>query len=179
MNIESGRKVVDFLFEQDAANSRFVNKDNAHGLVIEFIGGEPLLAIDLIDYIMDYFIYKAINLKHRWSTNFMISISSNGVDYFNPSVIAFMNKWYGRLSIGITVDGNRELHDACRRFPNGDPSYELASKAFLDAKTRFSQTGTKLTISKDNLRFLSTACIDMISDFGLSYLHGKIGRAHV
>lgn len=173
MPIEIGKKIVDFLFEQDAQNSHYINSDNANGLILDFIGGEPLLAIKVIDQIMDYFLYIAIDKNHRWATNYMISISSNGVDYFKPDVIAFMNKWYGRVHIGITIDGNQELHDSCRKFPDGSPSYHLAAAAFKDAKNRFNQHGTKLTISKENLKFLSAACMDMIDTFDLQYLQGN------
>lgn len=167
------KHTVDFLFEQDERNSKYINEDCAHGIVLDFIGGEPLLEIDLIDEIMDYFLYTALSKNHRWATQYMISISSNGVDYFNPKVIAFMNKWYGRVSIGITIDGNKELHDSCRKFPDGSPSYEFAAAAFRDAKSRFNQHGTKLTISKENLKYLSTACIDMINEFDLQYLQAN------
>jgi len=173
MSIEIGKKIVDFLFEQDAKNSRYVNADCAHGIILDFIGGEPLLEIDLIDQIMDYFMSTALSTNHRWAANFMISMSSNGNNYFNPAVIEFMNKWYGRVSIGITIDGNQELHDSCRKFKDGSPSYEYAAAAFKDAKQRFNQHGTKLTISKKNLQYLSKACVDMIDTFDLQYLQAN------
>ena len=65
MPIEIGKKIVDFLFEQDAQNSHYINSDNANGLILDFIGGEPLLAIKVIDQIMDYFLYIAIDKNHR------------------------------------------------------------------------------------------------------------------
>ena len=55
-------------------------------MVIEFIGGEPFLEIDLIDKITDYFINKLIKLNHPWATRYRISICSNGILYFEPKV---------------------------------------------------------------------------------------------
>ena len=82
-----------------------------------FIGGEPLLEIDLIDYFMRYFRQKAVELNHRWAIHYMISISTNGILYNNPKVQQFIRKNQGRLSLTITIDGNKELHDSCRLFP--------------------------------------------------------------
>lgn len=100
-------------------------------------------------------------------------MSSNGVNYFNPKVIQFFEKYRGRVNIGITIDGNEQLHDSCRRFPDGRPSYHLAAAAFKDAQKRFSQHGTKLTIARANLPYLFEACRDMIVEFDLKYLQGN------
>ena len=60
----------------------YINTRNSPGLVIEFIGGEPLLEIDLVDKITDYFISELIRLRHPWATRFRLSICSNGTEYF-------------------------------------------------------------------------------------------------
>lgn len=71
MDLETARKCVDLLFAEDARRSELVNDVDAHGLIIEFIGGEPFLEIDLIDQIMEYFLNRAIELDHRWQTQYM------------------------------------------------------------------------------------------------------------
>ena len=45
--------------------------------------------------------------------------------------ILLLKKYDNLLSIGITVDGCKECHDACRVFHNGEGSYD---KAFAAAK---------------------------------------------
>lgn len=173
MSLEIGRKSIDLLFEEDSRASTYINDKDANGLILDFIGGEPLLEIELIDKTLDYFLYKALDLNHRWANKFMISMSSNGALYFDPMVQAFMNKWHGRVSIGITIDGNKELHDSCRKTKSGEPTYDMAARAFADAKVRFGQNGTKLTLSKSNLKYLYTACVDMIEKFNLLELQGN------
>ena len=42
MDLETAKRCVDLLFAEDARNSELVNDRDAHGLMIEFIGGEPL-----------------------------------------------------------------------------------------------------------------------------------------
>ena len=173
MDITIAKKAVDLLFKEDAENSKFINPEETSALILDFIGGEPLLEINLIDKIVDYFLYKALDLNHRWASRFIISMSTNGILYFSPQVQAFMKKWHGRLSMSITIDGNKELHDSCRRLVSGAPTYDVAAAAFADARVRFNQSGTKLTLSPDNLKYLSSACIDMIEKFDLTYLFGN------
>ena len=174
MTFDIAKRCVDLLFDEDIKNSRYINEDKMNGLILDFIGGEPLLEIELIDQIMDYFIFKALDLNHRWAVRHMISISSNGVLYFDPKVTSFLRKHQGRVHIGITIDGNQKLHDTCRKFPDGRPSYHLAAAAFKDAQRRFGQDGTKLTIAQANLPYFFEACRDMISEFDLKYLQGNV-----
>ena len=173
MTLDVAKKAIDMLFSEDASGSAYVNEQEANGLILDFIGGEPLLEIDLIDAAMDYFLHQALEKNHRWANKFMISMSSNGTHYFEQNVQAFMNKWNGRVSIGITIDGNEELHDSCRRTTSGGPTYFMAARAFKDAKQRFGQTGTKMTLSQSNLKYLYAACVDMIEKFDLKELQGN------
>ena len=80
------------------------------------IGGEPLLEIELIDKTVEYFKRKAFQLRHPWAYYYMISISTNGVLFENERVQEFIRKNYGHLSIGISIDGDKALHDSCRVF---------------------------------------------------------------
>ncbi len=116
MSWETAKKFTDQLL---CGANPYINPDNSPGVIIEFIGGEPLLEIELIDRITDYFISEMIRLHHPWATRFMLSICSNGTEYFNPKVQDYLKKHLHHLSFSISVDGCKELHDACRVFPNG------------------------------------------------------------
>lgn len=65
MTFETGKKLVDMMFKEDANNSPLINSVDAAAVILDFIGGEPLLKINLIDQIMEYFLKKAIKLNHR------------------------------------------------------------------------------------------------------------------
>lgn len=170
---ETARKIVDLLFEEDLKNSQLINKDNANAIVFDFIGGEPFLEIDIISYFMDYFRLKAFKLNHRWLNNYMISMSSNGVSYFEPQVQEFINNNLGRISINITVDGNKALHDKCRLFPNGEGSYDYAVAAFKHVSNKLGIKSTKLTFSKENIMEVANATIDMIEQLGCDTINGN------
>lgn len=161
MSLETAKKAIDLLFEEDLKNSELINENNAQAVILDFIGGEPLLEIELISNVVDYFLFKAIELDHRWQTEYMINICSNGTHYFKPKVQEFIEEFRNRLSLTITIDGNKELHDACRVTPTGLPSFDIADRAYKDCINRGLTNGTKMTIAPANLPFLSKALIDL------------------
>ncbi|RCX20866.1 uncharacterized protein DFR58_10168 [Anaerobacterium chartisolvens] len=157
MSLETAKRAVDFLFEEDRKHEYIGSNPNS-AIILEFIGGEPLLETDLIDSTIEYFRHKALQERHRWALHHMISISTNGVNYETSRVQRFVEKYKERLSISISIDGNKQLHDSCRVFPNGSGSYDVVESAF---KLYLKQSGhrtTKLTIAPDNVMHLSEAC---------------------
>jgi uncharacterized protein len=167
MTKETARKTIDMLFDEYENDSRYINVENSEALILEFIGGEPLLEIDLIDYTVDYFKHKAINLKHSWALNYMISMTSNGILYNTPKVQRFIKKNENHVSLTITIDGNKELHDACRVFSDGKGSYDIVEKAIKSQVAEFKEVSTKLTLAPENINYLVDA-IKNLRALGLS-----------
>lgn len=167
LSFEQSKKIIDMLFEDDLRESKYINRYNADALIIEFIGGEPLLEIDLMEQIMRYFRWKAIKLKHRWATKYMISISTNGVLYQSKKVQNFMFKNLGRVSMTITIDGNKELHDACRVFPDGSPSYDIVAASVKQYRKLVCSLHTKLTIAPENVQYLFEAVKNLKEEFDM------------
>lgn len=162
LKFEDAKKLIDMLLEGDERLAGYVDVETSPGLIIEFIGGEPFLNIDLIEQICDYFFDRAIELCHPWATMFCISICSNGVLYFDPKVQKFLNKYKDKMSFSVTIDGNKELHDACRVFPDGSPSYDMAVAAANDWMSRGYYMGSKITIAPGNLKYLYDAILHMV-----------------
>ena len=83
MTKEVAKAGIDLLFKMYDENKEdaFINH-HTKGLVIEFIGGEPFMNIEVMDYITSYFIDTCIQKDHLWLTNTKFSISSNGMLYF-------------------------------------------------------------------------------------------------
>lgn len=162
MKFETAKKLIDMLLSGSPKLAGYVDVKTSPAIIIEFIGGEPFLQIDLIEQICDYFVDKAIELEHPWADKFAISICSNGVLYFNEKVQHFLNKYRRKLSFSITIDGNKELHDACRVFPNGEPSYDLAVAGAMDWVKRGNYMGSKITIAPENLPYLYDAILHMV-----------------
>lgn len=157
MSFETAKMFVDLLLSGDKGFHDYVNPEVSEGIVIEFIGGEPFLQIELIDQIVDYLRRRMIVEHHPWQEKFCISICSNGVLYRDEKVQQFLQKNYDCISFSVTVDGNQELHDACRVFPDGTGSYSLAEDAAMDWMHRGYYMGSKITIAPENLQYLFTA----------------------
>lgn len=129
MSFETAKKFFDLVVSGEKGFKSYINPEKSPGLVVDFIGGEPFLEIELIDQICTYIMDKLIELDHPWAMKTMFSICSNGVLYRDEKVQAFLRKWANRLSFSVTIDGNKELHDSCRVFPDGGPSYDIAVDA--------------------------------------------------
>lgn len=173
MKIETAKKLIDMLLTEDKKLGGYITLKDSPAIILEFIGGEPFLCVDLIDQICDYFYNKAIEMMHPWATMFSISICSNGVLYFDPKVQSFLNKWRNHISFSVTIDGNKELHDSCRVFPNGEGSYDIAVAAANDWIKRGYYMGSKITIAPDNLPYLYDAIIHML-ELGYDEINANI-----
>lgn len=156
MSREVAKQAIDFLFDEQKVNG-YYNFDVHQSVVLEFIGGEPLLEIDLIDYIVDYFKMKAFECDSPWATNYMLNMSSNGVLFQTDKVQNFIKKNPNRVSIGITIDGNKELHDKCRKFHNGEGSYDIVEKSIKAWLKLNPNAQTKITLAPENVMFLNDA----------------------
>lgn len=172
MSFETAKKMVDLLLSGNKGVGDYINPQKSPGLIIDFIGGEPLLEIELIDQICSYTINRMIELNHPWLTRTMFSICSNGVCYFEPEVQRVLQKWNQRLSFSVTVDGNKELHDSCRVFPDGRPSYDLAISAAKDWVNKDGYMGSKVTIAPANVMHVYDAITHMI-DLGYNEINAN------
>ena len=162
MKFSDAKKLIDMLLEGDKRLAGYVDVETSPAIILEFIGGEPFLCVELIEQICDYFFDKAIELHHPWATKFCISICSNGVLYRDPKVQKFLNKYASKMSFSVTIDGNKELHDSCRVFHDGSPSYDIAVDAANDWIARGNYMGSKITIAPGNLDYLVDAILHMV-----------------
>jgi len=166
MTMDDAKLFIDKLLTGEDGFKEYINPDISPAIVVEFIGGEPFLEIDLIDEIVDYFRLRVIQLRHPWMEKFCVSICSNGVLYTDPRVQKFLQKNKDNISFSVTLDGNKELHDKCRVFPDGGGSYDIAEAATQDWMSRGYYMGSKITISQENLPYIYDALMHIV---GLGY----------
>ncbi len=143
----------------------YINSSNTIGIVLDFIGGEPFMEIELISQIVEYMFNTMIELNHPWLYSTMVSMCSNGVLYTTPKVQEYFKK-YGYLThLSISIDGNKELHDSCRIDLNGNGSYDKAIQAVKLYREQFNKEApTKMTLSPYNIQFLSEAVFNLIEN---------------
>lgn len=165
MPFEVAKKFIDMLINSETDDDNpYINIENSPGLIIEFIGGEPFLEVDLMDQITDYFISQLLIKRHPWATRYMVSVCSNGLLYFDERVQKFLDKHKHHISFSITIDGNKELHDSCRIQHNGKGSYDIAMAGVKDWVSRGYYMGSKMTIAPGNVPYTFEAVKSIIEN---------------
>ena len=148
MDFATAKQIIDTVLNDDD----ILNKK---AIILEFIGGEPLLKIDLISQITDYYFKEMSQKDVKLAARTKISLCSNGVLYFNEKVQEYLRKYKNFISFTVSIDGNKELHDSCRVFKNGDPTYDIAVKAALHyMHTYNNHIPTKMTFAKENINYI-------------------------
>lgn len=146
-----------------------VSTKNTGEIYISFIGGEPFLAIDLINDTWEYLLKRLIKLNHPWLFHTRFSICTNGLLYTTPKVQAFMQKYHRFGEVTFSIDGNKQLHDACRVDLGNNGTYDRAVTAMQNyVKLSGAMPSTKMTLSPDNIAFTKDAIVNLIN---LGYKH--------
>ena len=179
MSVETGKKFIDTIFKE--------LKDTHYAVILDFIGGEPLLQPNLISTLVDYWDYKCIMENLDWGKYSRFSICSNGTEYDNPEVQKLFDRLGNRLSFTVSIDRTKELHDSARIHPDGRGSYDEA----IHAATCYEQRngvdlGSKMTIAPANVNFVYYALkhyldsgrdeifANCVFEEGWTYEHAKI-----
>ena len=163
MSFETAKKFIDMILDADELVNTYITSTTSKGAIIDFIGGEPWLEIDLISQVSDYFIGELFRRKHPWAIKFMFSACSNGLLHFNPKVQDYLKKHSRHLYYNISIDGNKELHDACRIDLAGNGTYDRAIAAVNQYRDELQgYMGSKMTIAPGNVDKIFNAVSYMI-----------------
>ena len=152
MTFEIAKEFIDHLLKDDYG---YINRYNSPAIIIEFIGGEPLMEVELIRKIYEYFLERCYELNHPWFTLHRLSICSNGMQYFDEEVQDFFKEYAHNISFNISIDGNKELHDSCRIQPNGEGSYDVDMVALNHYNRNYTpERNSKMTLAPENISHL-------------------------
>lgn len=162
MNFDTAKKFIDELL---ADHYGYINRYNSPAIIIEFIGGEPLLEICLTRKIYEYFLDQCYEMDHPWFTMHRLSICSNGLQYFDDDVQDFFKEYASNVSFNISIDGNKELHDACRIQPNGEGSYDIDMMALDHYNAHYTpERNSKMTLAPQNMKYLFDSVVSFIDN---------------
>lgn len=171
MTKETAKQAIDCILDNSKMGD-YVNSETDEAVIIEFMGGEPTCNVELMHYIAEYFIYKTYITNHKWANNFMFNFTTNGTTYFEPRVQELLKKYKNRLSFTITLDGNRDLHDSCRVYPDGRGSYDDIIKAVKHAQEYYYMDSSKITLAPENLIYFNDA-IKHFLELGITKIHAN------
>jgi uncharacterized protein len=173
---EYARKFIDVILEDEDPISAKGTKSEwilDQGLILDFIGGDALMAPELLDKILTYYQYKAVSMGHKWAYRWRASISSNGTLFEDPKVRDFMTKYKDNLSISISVDGCPEIHDKNRIWKDGRGTMKDIQKwwDWYIAWCGIELAATKATCNKDTIPYLAKSIKFLHEDFGLKQVN--------
>jgi len=118
MSFDIAKKAVDYFLSRSRGNSNDI-------AAITFYGGEPLLKIDLIKGIVDYV------KKIGEFDNCRFSLTTNGTLLHKEIVDYFIKN---KLSILVSLDGPKEIHDRYRVYQNGKGTFDIILQNLLRIK---------------------------------------------
>lgn len=155
----------------------YVKEAYARGLTLDFIGGDSLMNVDILDDIIKYMIY-LLNTSNSprallWRDNWRVSISSNGTLFGNPKVREFCEKYKDVLSLGVSIDGSPEIHDLNRIYPDGSGSIKTILEWWPWYQKTFPESScqTKATASRASIPYLYDSLVFMHETLGLNYIN--------
>jgi uncharacterized protein len=95
-----------------------LRETNTPYLRVDFYGGEPLLNVPILEYLAR----ELSALTDRMGVSFEFTMTTNGVR-LTPDIVDRLVP-YGFSGVKITVDGDREAHNARRPFIGGQGSFD-------------------------------------------------------
>ena len=131
-------------------------------VVWDFIGGEPLLEINLISDIVYYILKRLKELNHHWNDKCSIRITTNGLLYNTKKVQDFIYRYHDILDISISIDGTKRKQDLNRIFPDGRGSYDIVSHNVSLWVSQFDNVATKMVISSEDLPYVAESGIHLL-----------------
>ena len=175
---------------KDVINKSFT-KQNAsedkslfmQGLNLDFIGGDSLMNVDLLDKVIKYFIFKLNTTKElpaeRWRNNWRLSLSSNGTLFEKKEVRDFCEKYKNVLSLGVSIDGCPTIHDMNRIFnPELTGGKEVGSMSTILKwwdwyQKTFENTAhaTKSTLAKCSIPYIYESLFYMFEKMNIIYIN--------
>ncbi|WP_066059625.1 thioether cross-link-forming SCIFF peptide maturase [Robertmurraya korlensis] len=154
MSYDVGKRAIDFLLEHSGHH---------RNLDIDFFGGEPLMAWNVVKQIVSY----ARSKEQEYRKNFRFTFTTNGM-LLNDEVTEFLNEEMD--NVVLSLDGRREVHDRLRKTVNGKGSYDHIVPKFQQfiRKRGEKEYYVRGTYTHDNVDF--TNDIFHIADLGFDKL---------
>lgn len=154
MSYEVGQKAIDFLLE---------NSGHHRNLDIDFFGGEPLMAWNVVKQIVAY----ARSKEQEYKKKFRFTFTTNGMQ-LNDEVTEFLNK--EMYNVVLSLDGRKEVHDRLRKTVTGKGSYDHIVPKFQEfvQKRGDKEYYVRGTYTSNNVDF--TNDIFHIADLGFDKL---------
>ncbi|MCX6230905.1 MAG: radical SAM protein [Bacteroidetes bacterium] len=142
------------------------SKTNSKNKSILFYGGEPLLNKDV--FMKSVLYINKLKLENVLQKNTDISIITNG-SLITKEIANFIYK--NKIKVGLSVDGNPECNDSCRKFTNGNGTFQSILKGYnYLMESGITEVGISLTVGYHNIDSLLEQTKYIIDKFSVKSL---------
>lgn len=178
LKLQSAKKFIDLILTDPDPIGVMGTDDEwmlNNGLVLDFIGGDALMNVSIVDEILKYFIYKSTMMNHKWANNWKASISTNGTLFVYENVRDFVKKYSKNLSLGISIDGSPAIHDKYRVYRDGTGTMSTIREWLPWYREVFNNNetsrSTKATCSKESIKYLYESLVFMHKELGINFIN--------
>jgi len=152
MSIETAEKLTHFIKDS-------LKREKYEGIHIGWFGGEPLLKVDVIEYISK----DVIKFCYENNIKYYSDIVTNGTLFDKENIKSLVNECKIQLA-QITIDGVNETNNKRRKLKNNQKSFELIVKN-IDMLRGNMKISLRINIDKNNVTEISKI-VDFIREKG-------------
>jgi len=136
-----------------------LNENTSNNIKIEFLGGEPMLAFDLIEKACNYF------ENNKYDNNISYMLTTNGT-ILTEKMLNIIKKF--NIYIYVSIDGLPFTHNMKRVFKNtNEPTYDIIAKNVKKMLNCIPNlVGVQFTTHKSNIEYLYDG-IKSLYDLGI------------
>jgi len=147
---------MDFKTAKEAITYYMHADDEFDSMMIDFFGGEPLLAFPFIKQIVEW------TISQKWPKDYHFSIGTNGT-LLNDDIKNWLKKNRNHLTASFSIDGNKRAHDLAR-----DNSYDLLYPHISFFMETWPKQSAKMTICAETIPYVAESVIEL-EEMGLFF----------
>jgi uncharacterized protein len=140
------------IMEMDTAKeaiSYYMDEDDYEHVIIEFFGGEPLLAFEFIRDVVDWV------HSRSWEKEYRFQIGTNGT-ILNDEIKEWLYKNREYVNIALSLDGTKKSHDLSR-----SNSYDMVYKNIPFFRKHWFHQPAKMTICADTIPYTAESVVHL------------------
>ncbi|MBE6863023.1 MAG: radical SAM protein [Ruminococcus flavefaciens] len=152
---------------------------SSKGLHVSWFGGEPLVAMSVIEKLSE----RLMKLARAYKKSYTASMTTNGYLLDYDTFMKLFRK-YHVTSYQITLDGRAQFHNKTRPLAGGGPTYEVIMKNLIDIKTKCPSPVFSIllrsNLTKETAEDLEAQVAELEQNFGgdnrFSFLFKAVGN---
>ena len=143
------------------------NIKDKQDFVFDWYGGEPLLCVDSIDYIISRLLEREDCAKKEWTS----SITTNGILFTENLINHAVEKWHLEIA-HITIDGTEEEHNRRKKVNLGGRSaFQQTYQAIIELLKAGVYVNLRIHLDNDNRNSFAQIINDISAFFEFQNFH--------